>query len=175
MTIFQKIGARLGFNCPKCGNKLTKVDDGVSDPLFSYGHYICEECNKQNTDSAEVRQIKKQIFEVESGIAEINSRYSGRSTRQMDDIIQKLFETPDRWIMFRDHYGELKATRFTVNRIRKRLQMEHHLDLQIRNGEDNWVWLKLSGYDKPNLTHELTPWYERLAVLKDQLEIAKKK
>lgn len=148
----------------------------VINPLFSYGHYICDKCDTEvKVDSEEVRQIKHQIFEANCAIAEINSRHTGRTTRLIDDTIQKLFETPDLWRRFRDHYGTLKATRFTVEKIRKRLRMEHNLDLQVKIGEDDWVWLKLSGYTKPDLTHELTPWYEKLAVLKDQLEMAKKK
>lgn len=156
-NIFKKIGVFFGYRRPERG----KTHDCASNSCSSYENHESPACD-------ELRKIKREIFNVEMQIFSIECRKSGRSTRILDETIQKLFEHPDRWIEFRDHHGTLKSTRFHLERLKNRLMYEHHLNLSVKSGEDDFVWIRLSGYEKPDMTNYLTPWREKLYNLNAQ-------
>lgn len=53
----------------------------------------------------------------------MKDRGTGRSTRQIDDAVQDLFMTGECVII--DHHGDRESSRFTFDKLLKRLQFEH--------------------------------------------------
>lgn len=54
----------------------------------------------------------------------IQSRRSGNSTRNIDNIIQQAFNNPDKWIYVNDI--DIKSSRFWFDRLVRRISIEHN-------------------------------------------------
>lgn len=58
---------------------------------------------------------------------------SGRTTRQVDDYIQKLFNAQiGEWITLFDHSGYRTGNDGLFHKIRKRMEFEHRINLEVK-------------------------------------------
>lgn len=64
-------------------------------------------------------------YDIIKQISELSTRATGRSTRLIDEYIQKLFENRGQWIKIYDHYESKQAHNILANKIIKRIQNEH--------------------------------------------------
>lgn len=62
----------------------------------------------------------------------INDRASGKTTRLVDKYVQEIFENAGDWVSVRDHYPGPRARMYLIERICKRFQAEHHINLEVR-------------------------------------------
>lgn len=58
-------------------------------------------------------------------IAEINCRWTGKSTRYADDIIQEMFNNPNKWITIIDYNRDSSIG--LAKKIKKRITNEHNV------------------------------------------------
>jgi hypothetical protein len=64
---------------------------------------------------------------------EAKYRASGRTTRQVDDYIQKLFNAQiGEWITLFDHSGCRTGNDGLFHKIRKRMEFEHGINLEVK-------------------------------------------
>ena len=61
-------------------------------------------------------------------VLELEDRATGATTRLADEYIQKLYENEGEWIEIHDHYGTVNADRLLLDKIIKRLNLEHPRD-----------------------------------------------
>lgn len=99
---------------------------------------------------------------------ETNLRATGRTTRIVDDTIQKMFNNPNEWVFVCDHYPTRLATVRVVDLIRRRLQYEHKLEIDARATEYGYE-VKLKNYKK----HSEDIANRKLQILDEILEILK--
>ena len=88
--------------------------------------------------------------EAERKTAELDIRASGRTTRRVDKYIQDLFNSGGEWITVYDHYPTKQAAKMVVDMIRRRLEIEHHREVEVRSYKDGFE-LRLKGYDSKRI------------------------
>uniref|UniRef100_A0AAU8AUN6 Uncharacterized protein n=1 Tax=Dulem virus 40 TaxID=3145758 RepID=A0AAU8AUN6_9CAUD len=65
---------------------------------------------------------------------------SGRTTRQVDDYIQKLFNAKiGEWITLFDHSGRRTGNDGLFHKIRKRMEFEHGINLEAKRKNDTFA------------------------------------
>ena len=98
--------------------------------------------------------VKVEILKHKIAIAELRLTASGRSTRIIDETIQRLFETPNEWVTVWDHHDTVQAHAILLDHIRRRLAIEHHLEVNVRRKHGAFQ-IKLKNYRKPDLTESI--------------------
>lgn len=58
-------------------------------------------------------------------------RITGRTTRQADAYIQQLFNSMGEWVRICDHYSGIRADEMLVQKIYRRMEMEHQINLDV--------------------------------------------
>lgn len=76
---------------------------------------------------------------------EIKQRATGRTTRIVDETIQKMFNNPDKWIFVCDHYPTRAASQRVVELIKGRLKHEHNMDVDVKT-KDGGYEVKIKNY-----------------------------
>lgn len=77
---------------------------------------------KQYDPDTELKKILEEINEI---VVEDARRATGRTTRLVDMYIQILFKNFGEWVEIRDHHDTLKSNDFLINKIGKRITLEH--------------------------------------------------
>lgn len=113
------------------------------------------------------KEIREELINAQCNLIELRARATGRTTRIVDEIIQRLFNNPDSWIEVFDHWNDRRSHRFLVDRIKGRLNAEHHADIIARDAEDGGYFIKLK--NKPN-TEQREREIERLEKVVDELK-----
>lgn len=99
-------------------------------------------------------KVEEEIFKHKKAISEWSFRASGRSTRIIDESIQHLFEIPNKWITVIDHYDSKMADMMIVKNIKRRLKIEHNLEIDVRTDNGKFQ-IKLKDYHKPDFTEQI--------------------
>lgn len=110
-------------------------------------------------------EIFQQIFETERGIFELEHRASGRTTRLIDKYVQELFNNPNEWVNVYDHWPERRAAAMLVDKIRQRLDYEHHLEAEVKGIEGGFA-MRLKNYQRPDFSEEIKRQEEQLFELR---------
>ena len=83
----------------------------------------------------EKHQIDYLKYIPDEKLMELSTRASGRTTRLVDELIQRFFTLPiGTKIYFTDHYGYQIGQHLLFELFAKRLEMEHHC--KCRRGKD---------------------------------------
>ena len=70
----------------------------------------------------ELSQLKLQFFDLAI-------RATGRTTRLVDEIIQKMYNNQGQWVDVADHYGTAQSHKMLLTKIRRRMENEHPSDV----------------------------------------------
>lgn len=115
-------------------------------------------------------EINNELHSLFGALSELKQRATGRTTRIIDYAIQCLFETPDEWIEVHDHWDTRQASKMLVDGIKRRLSIEHHLELEVRSLADNYFAIRLKNYHKPDTTQEQERIKQDIETLQMELE-----
>lgn len=98
-------------------------------------------------ENYDLTKLQLEILRLQWDLVELKCRATGRTTRLVDEIIQRLFNYPDEWVSVVDHFNERRANVRLLEIIKDRLWAEHHAELMIKhcNGFDS---IKLKNYHK---------------------------
>ena len=91
-------------------------------------------------------------------IESIRRRMTGRTTKMVDEFIQKLYKNEGEWVEIYDHYPSRNADRMVLDKVIKRMQIEHpHDELEIDKLNNRlkltWclrdgLWAEIDEYEK---------------------------
>ena len=116
---------------------LQKLDEYLDNATPEQLEKDWAELEKYNHDGPEMLDVlrfgvpKKEIDEERlllREVLELEGRATGATTRLADEYIQKLYEDEGQWIEIHDHYGTVNADRLLLDKIIKRLELEHPMD-----------------------------------------------
>ena len=113
------------------------------------------------------------LNDINRGIFDLSVRVTGRTTRLVDEYIQKLYTNRGEFVPIIDHYGTRGANELLASKILKRMELEHKKDpIDIRRyGDSETPEIKLiSVPDREYVEEEI----KRLLEIKMELLIANK-
>lgn len=61
-------------------------------------------------------------------IEQIRTRMTGKTTRIVDEFIQKLYKNKEEWVEIYDHFPSFNASRMVLEKVLKRMSFEHPQD-----------------------------------------------
>jgi len=70
------------------------------------------------------QEDKKFIYSIEA----IRRRMTGRTTKMVDEFVQKLYKNEGEWVEMYDHFPSMQASRMVLEKVIKRMQIEHPQD-----------------------------------------------
>ena len=85
------------------------------------------------------------IKQISSGLS---TRATGRSTRLVDEFIQKLYKNEGEWVEIYDHYPSRNADRMIFENVIRRMQVEHpqdKLEIDKFNNRIKLTWCQRDG------------------------------
>lgn len=90
------------------------------------------------------QEDKEFLMSIES----IRHRMTGRTTKMVDEFIQKLYKNKGEWIEIYDHYPSRNADRMIIDKIIRRMQIEHpqdKLEIDKLNNRLKLTWCQRDG------------------------------
>ena len=111
---------------------LQKLDEYLDNATPEQLEKDWAELEKYNHDGTEMLDVLPSFYNEETQllreVLELEYRATGATTRLADEYIQKLYENEGKWIEIHDHYGTVNADRLLLDKIIKRLELEHPMD-----------------------------------------------
>lgn len=93
-------------------------------------------------------------------IESIRRRMTGRTTQMVDNFIQKLYKNEGEWVEIYDHYPSRNADRMIMEKIIRRMQIEHPQDkleidklnnrLKLTWCQKDGLWAEIDEYERFN-------------------------
>lgn len=83
-------------------------------------------------------------------ITEIRFRMTGKTTRMVDEFVQKLYENEGEWVGIYDHYPSIQAHRMVLQKVIKRMGFEHpqdKIEIDKLNNRIKLVWCQRDGLE----------------------------
>lgn len=73
-------------------------------------------------------EIENRIHNLKSQVIDLKYRATGRTTRIVDEYIQKIYENKGEWVEIADHHYSMKANKMVADKVTARLKYEHSSD-----------------------------------------------
>lgn len=73
-------------------------------------------------------EIEKRIHNLKTQVIDLKYRATGRTTRLVDEYIQKIYENKGEWVKIADHYHSKQADKMLADKVAERLKAEHSND-----------------------------------------------
>lgn len=73
-------------------------------------------------------EIENRIHNLKSQVIDLKYRATGRTTRLVDEYIQKIYENKGEWVRIADHYPSRQADKVVFDNVCGRLKYEHSSD-----------------------------------------------
>lgn len=92
--------------------------------------------------------MKQEDKEFLQSIEAIRPRMTGRTTRMVDEFIQKLYKNEGEWVPIYDHYPSIQAHRMMLQKVIKRMEFEHPSDkfeIDKLNNSIKLTWCQRDG------------------------------
>ena len=94
--------------------------------------------------------MNKEDKEFLQSITEIRFRMTGKTTRMIDEFVQKLYENEGEWIEIYDHFPSMNDDRMVLEKVIKRMQFEHpqdKLEIDKLNNRIKLTWCQRDGLE----------------------------
>ena len=92
--------------------------------------------------------MKQEDKEFLQSIEAIRPRMTGRTTRMVDEFVQKLYENKGEWVEIYDHYPNIHAHRMVFEKVIKRMLIEHpsdKIEVDKLNNRIKLTWCQRDG------------------------------
>ena len=92
--------------------------------------------------------MTKEDKEFLQSIEAIRPRMTGRSTRMVDEFIQKLYKNEGEWVEVYDHYPSINASKMVLAKVSRRMLFEHpqdKIDIDKLNNRIKLTWCQRDG------------------------------
>ena len=73
-------------------------------------------------------EIENRIHNLKSQVIDLKYRDTGRTTRIVDEYIQKIYENKGEWVKIADHHYSAQANKMVADKVAARLKAEHSND-----------------------------------------------
>ena len=73
-------------------------------------------------------EIENRIHNLKTQVIDLKYRATGRTTRLVDEYIQKIYENKGEWVKIADHYYSAQANKMVADKVAERLKAEHSSD-----------------------------------------------
>lgn len=73
-------------------------------------------------------EIENRINNLKIQVIDLKHRSTGRTTRLVDEYIQKIYENKGEWVKIADHYPSKQADKMLAGKVTARLKTEHSND-----------------------------------------------
>lgn len=73
-------------------------------------------------------EIENRIHNLKTQVIDLKYRATGRTTRLVDEYIQKIYENKGEWVKIADHYPSKQADKMLADKVAARLKAEHRND-----------------------------------------------
>ena len=93
--------------------------------------------------------MNKEDKEFLQSIEAIRPRMTGRSTRMVDEFIQKLYNNEGEWVEVYDHHPSINASKMVLAKVSRRMLFEHpqdKIDIDTLNNRIKLTWCQQDGY-----------------------------
>lgn len=97
-------------------------------------------------------------------MTEIRFRMTGKTTRMVDEFVQKLYENEGEWVEIYDHFPSIQAHRMIFEKVIKRMLIEHPQDkievdklnnrIKLTWCQRDGLWAGIDEEEKFKLEHE---------------------
>ncbi len=94
--------------------------------------------------------MNKENKEFLQSILEIRFRMTGKTTRMVDEFVQKLYKNEGEWVEIYDHYPSIQADRMVFEKVIKRMMFEHpqdKIEVDKLNNRIKLTWCQRDGIE----------------------------
>ena len=67
-------------------------------------------------------EIENRIHNLKTQVIDLKYRATGRTTRLVDEYIQKIYENKGEWVKIADHYYSVQANKMLADKVAERSQ-----------------------------------------------------
>ena len=114
-------------------------------------------------------EIENRICNLKNQVVELKYRATGRTTRLVDEYIQKIYKNKGEWVKIADHYPSKQAGKMLADKVAARLKAEH--------SNDEFKYRRVYGFEimlvscvRDSVLDELKRINQEIAELENQLK-----